>query len=81
MLTLSGFLERTLRSPQIHPVRIGTGFFDSVANLSLGATMGAPSSYASGFGGSGNHIPAEFPAGTPGYLGFSLETGSGLGYR
>lgn len=72
--------DSTATVPTFQPVRIGTGFIDSVANLPLGATVGAASSYASGFGGSGSHIPAEFTAGTPGYLGFSLETGSGLVY-
>lgn len=66
--------------PTFQPVRIGTGFLDAVENLTVGTTVDGSSTYSTGYGGSASHIPSEFTAGTPGYLGFSLDTGSGIVY-
>ena len=70
-------------TPRWHPVRLGPGNTDVVANLSLDTPVDAGSTFGTGFGGSGNpnsHFPT-FTAGTPGYLGFSLELdGGGTAY-
>jgi hypothetical protein len=72
--------DSSVGAPTFQPVRIGTGFLDSVDNLTVGTPVSAASTFASGYGGSASHIPATFAAGSTGYLGFSLDTGSGLVY-
>ncbi|MDG2124330.1 MAG: PEP-CTERM sorting domain-containing protein [Verrucomicrobiales bacterium] len=76
---LSNDADATAITPRWHPVRLGTGNTDVVANLSLGTPVDAASTYSTGFGGSGdpNSNFANFTAGTPGYIGFSLELDGG----
>lgn len=62
------------------PVRIGTGNTDPVDNLTVGALVDAGSTFSAGFGGSDAHLGNTFSVGTPGYIGFSLETVAGTSY-
>ena len=54
---------------------MGTGTLDTAANLAPGTIVDAGSTFASGYGGSVDHIGTEFSDGVPGYLGFSLDDG------
>lgn len=69
--------------PTWQPVRTGTGNLDTVENLAFGAPVNAASTFGSGFGGSGDpnaHLGTTFTDGVPGYIGFSLDTGTGTVY-
>jgi MYXO-CTERM domain-containing protein len=70
--------DSTATMPTFQPVRISAGTLAAVDNLTVGTPVSGASTFAVGYGGSASHIPSEFTAGTPGYLGFSLDTGSGL---
>lgn len=67
-------------SPDFQPLRVGTGNEDSIRALSLGASVGASSTFAVGWGGSGaegesGHLgpgDAQFTADQVGYMGFKL---------
>ena len=70
-------------TPSWQPVRSGNGNTDVVLNLVPGAVVDGTSTYSTGFGGSGdpNSNFPNFTAGTPGYIGFSLELdGGGTAY-
>lgn len=71
----------TVPSPSWQPVRLTNDNLATVANLPLGTTVGASSDYGNSFGGSFDHVSSgEFIDGVPGYLGFSLDNGSGPVY-
>lgn len=73
--------DTSLGSPNFQPLRTGTAITDSVDNRGLGTPVdGSSTFYSGGFGGSTSHIGDTFTAGSPGYIGFSLETGSGTLY-
>jgi autotransporter-associated beta strand protein len=52
------------------PVRSGTGNLDTIQNLAVGSTVDVSKWFASGYGGSQDHLGATFIAGEEGYLGF-----------
>ena len=64
-------------SPSLEFARTGTGTLDTAANLAPGTILGSGSGhlFASGYGGSVDHLGATFTAGEPGYLGFVLDDG------
>lgn len=64
-------------APSWQPVRLAADNASSIANLPFGTSVGLGSLFGDDFGGSFTHIPGEFTAGTPGYIGFSLDTGGG----
>lgn len=72
--------DSSLVIPTFQPVRLNTGNTDTIDNLDLGTPVHGSSTFSTGFGGSSDHIGTEFTAGSPGYIGFSLETGSGTVY-
>lgn len=61
------------------PVRDGTDGMDTVLNLTAGSTVNSSLNYASGTGGSLDHLGTQFTAGNEGYLGFRLN-GSQYGW-
>ena len=69
--------------PIFQPVRTGTGIFDTIDNLAAGTAVDASSTFATGYGGSGDpnaHLGTTFTVGTSGYIGFSIETAGGTNY-
>lgn len=75
--------DSTATTPSWQPIRISPDFLAPIDNLVLGATVDGTGTYGSGFGGSGDpnpHLGNTFTAGVPGYIGFSLETTSGINY-
>jgi hypothetical protein len=77
---LSNDADSGLGTPTFQPIRTGTGSADTLSNRGLGSLVDGSNTYGSGFGGSFDHIGDTFTAGTPGYIGFSLETGTGTKY-
>jgi hypothetical protein len=62
---------------------VGAGNLDVVDNLTVSSLVSSASTFGTGFGGSGDpnpHLGVTFTDGVPGYLGFSLETGTGTVY-
>lgn len=72
---ISNDADGAAASPSLEFVRVGGGTLDTAANLPLGTVINASSTFASGFGGSSDHINNTFTDGVPGYLGFSLDDG------
>ena len=67
-------------SAAFQPGRSGTGGLDTVLNFSTGATISASGlNFATGSGGSLDHLGTQFTAGQEGYLGFRLN-GSNYGW-
>ena len=78
---ISNDADATALSPSWQPVRTGSGNTDPIAALTLGTTVDGSSTYASGFGSSGD-VSAHFPpfaAGSQGYIGFELTPNGGGG--
>lgn len=67
-------------SPDFQPVRVGSGSEDPVLSLALGISIGASSTFSTGWGGSGaeddsGHLgpgASQFTADQTGYMGFRL---------
>lgn len=55
------------------PARDGTGTLDTVLGFGSGATIDGSLNFATGTGGSLDHLGTEFTAGNEGYLGFKLN--------
>lgn len=64
-------------APSWQPVRVAADSMATVANLAPGTLVNSSSLFGSGFGGSSDHIGSQFTAGSQGYIGFSLDSGSG----
>ena len=60
-------------SADFQPARAGTGGMDTVLNFTAGSTIGSGLNFATGSGGSMDHLGTQFTAGTEGYLGFKLN--------
>ncbi len=76
---LSNDADEGAASPSWQPVRTANGNTDPADALTFGATVDGSSTYASGFGSSGDvttHFP-PFTAGQQGYLGFSMIPNGG----
>ncbi len=61
--------------PAWQPVRLAADDASTVANIPFGGLIGPASPRGDSFGGSFDHLGGEFTAGTPGYLGFSIDSG------
>lgn len=55
------------------PARSGTGGLNTVLNFSSGTVIDSSLNYATGTGGSLDHLGPQFTAGSEGYLGFKLN--------
>jgi len=60
-------------SADFQPARDGTGGMDTVLNIAAGSTINSGLNFATGSGGSIDHLGTEFTAGQEGYLGFKLN--------
>ncbi|MGJ8639702.1 MAG: hypothetical protein ACSHYA_09940 [Opitutaceae bacterium] len=70
--------EWVANSASLQPVRSGSGNSDTYLNLPIDTIVGSGSEfYATGFGGSTNHIGSEFVSGESGYLGFQFTPAGG----
>ena len=78
---ISNDADETASAPSWQPVRTGTGNTDPIAALTLGTTVDGTSTYAAGFGSSGD-VSTHFgplTAGQQEYIGFSLTPNGGGG--
>jgi len=76
--SFSNDADQTAGSPIFQPIRTGTANTDSPQNMAVNDVVDSSANvpanlYGVGFGGSDGHIGTQFTAGTPGYIGFSLE--------
>lgn len=60
-------------SELFQPARVGTSGMDRVVNISDGSSIGSGLNFATGSGGSLDHLGTQFTAGQEGYLGFKLS--------
>ena len=86
-LGISNDADDAAGAPSVQFLRVGVGNFDAAKNSAYNDTIdGSSASYSTGFGGSGSpnsHLGGgvnQFPEGSKGFLGFSLDIGGNTHY-
>lgn len=57
----------------LQPGRDGTNNLDTILNFAVGSTISSGLNFATGYGGSEDHLGTTFTAGQEGYIGFKLN--------
>ena len=70
--------DSSATSPSWQPVRLAADNTSTLENIPFGGLIGPASPVGDDFGGSVDHLGSTFTAGTPGYIGFSIDSSGAM---